>query len=121
MAILDTIGSGALVTNGQQTVTGYIVESQDSGDADIDMEDINKANGALSTRLVFNRDTKLNLNLIALNATDAATILGHFPIGNICTATGDPALTSYYVDSCTISKTKSATRVKVGLTDIGIT
>lgn len=116
MAILDSIGTapsnGASSQGG--TLTNYIVESSSSGSGEVDFEDVFNADGAIVSRLIFNRDPIINLVLIAKNAAAPST---DFPAGDICAVTG---LTSYYVESCDIATSKGATRVTVTLKNIGI-
>jgi hypothetical protein len=121
MAILDSIGT-SLVVGGQSvihgttvTLTSYIVESATDGGKEVDMEDINDADGALSTRLIFKRHAKVSLKLISKTG---ATPLVDFPQGDMSVHTG---LTEFYVDSLSIENSKSAQRVTLELTDIGIT
>ena len=113
MAILDTIG-GTVLTNEQSTITGYIVVDEDPGEADVDSEDVDSANGARFARHIFKRDDKLSLNLIPTTGTPTTD----FPIHDMCILTG---YTAYYVNSRSIVKSRGATRVKVDMTNIGIT
>ena len=108
-----TVIGGTIVVGGQSALTGYIVTTQTPGGADIDMEDVDDAAGARASRLIFKVDGKIQLSLIATTGTFA-----EFPEGAMCTMTG---LTDYFVDSCVITKTRSAQRAEVSMTDIGIT
>jgi len=121
MAILAQHGTSLLV--GEQnkihgssvTFTNYIVESATDGTREIDSEDIMNEDGLWVTRLVFRREKTVQLNLIA---KAAATPLTDFPAGAMCTVTG---LTTYFVDSCEVAKSKSAQRVSVKLIQLGCT
>jgi predicted dinucleotide-utilizing enzyme len=107
---------GTTLDIGSGTITGsYIVESVDEKDFDVDFEDIMDEDGARVTRLIFNRDEKITLNLICI---DAAAPQTDFVVGTIATHTD---FTTYYVDSATMTKSKSARRVTVNMTNIGIT
>jgi len=108
-----TVIGGTLVVGGQTSVSGYIVSQETHGGADIDMEDIDAAAGTRASRLIFKIDGKKTLSLIATTGT-----FSEFPEGGMCTATG---LTAYFVDACPITKTRSAQRAEVSLTNIGIT
>ncbi len=113
MAVLDQIGT-TLETAAQATLAGYIVAGQDTIDKNVDMEDIDDESGALKTRILYKRQPKVVLDLIVV--TGAYTT--DFPVGAIAGATG---WTTYFVESAVASKSRSATRVKVTLVDLGIT
>lgn len=123
MAIEDIIGA-AVVTGGQAaaglgTFTNWLVERCVTGDVEVDSEDIMNEDGLLYSRLIYNKFEKIQLSLISKGAGGtAAQALTDFPAGNICTLTG---LTTYYVDSCSITSSKSAVRVEVTLKNLGIT
>jgi len=112
MAVPDFFGE-ELNTNEQVAVAGYIVESDEVGDAEVDSEDVMGENGVRVNRLIYKRLAKRNLSLIVTTGTPKT----QFVVGTIATILG----TTWYVDSCTISETKSATRVQVTVTNIGIT
>lgn len=103
-----------LIIGGQRTLTNYIVESDEVGGNDIDMEDVLDAAGARATRIIFKIDEKAKLSLICKTGATPAT---DFPEGGMCTVTG---LTAWYVDSAPIVKTKSAQKVNVTLTNIHV-
>jgi hypothetical protein len=105
------VGSN-LAIGGQAVLTGYIVEQDNRGGRDIDFEDVMAADGSFHTRIVFEkRMDKVNLTLLVTTGnTDT-----DFPEGALCAVTG---LTSYFVDSCVVSNTKSARRAEVQLTKI---
>jgi hypothetical protein len=104
--------TSTLSIGGQASLTGYIVEADNRGGRDIDFEDIMDATGAFHTRIVFEkRMERINLSLLVTTGT----VTTDFPEGALCTLTG---LTTYFVDSATVSNTKSAKRVDVQLTKI---
>ena len=114
MAVLDQIGT--TLATGAETISGsYIVTSRDVNDKDIDMEDIDDENGARKTRLIKKRDEKVTLDLILLEGADPAS---DFPVGEIATHAD---FTDFYVDSAPLTKAATAHRVRVTLTNIGIT
>lgn len=101
---------------GAGTITGsYIVESRDEIDFDVDSEDIQDEDGVRNTRIIYQRDSKVVLNLICI---DGALPENDFIKGQIA-AHAD--FTSFYVDEATATRSKSARRVTVTLTNIGIT
>lgn len=104
-----------LTLTGQSAITNYIVETDELGNADVNMEDVIDAAGQRVTRIIYYKDTKLKLNLICKANAAPAT---DFPEGAMCTVTG---FTSYFVDSAPISRSKGAQKVTVSLTNIGIT
>lgn len=107
---------GLTLAIGAGTIVGsYIVESRDDGDRDIDMEDIFDENGTRVTRIVFNKDDKITLNLIGLEGVQPEV---DFLKGEIAAAGG---FTDLYVDDVRITRSKSAKRVTVTLVNIGIT
>lgn len=100
------------------TLTGYTVNQRVEGNADIDFEDIMDEDGARKTRIVYQVDKKLNLDLLLVAGSPSAVPTDDFPEGGMCTVSG---LTAYFVDSCPITYTKGATRVQPSMTNIGIT
>ena len=104
----------ALDAGSGTTIGNYIVESITTGDKDVHSEDIRDEDGVLATRIVKQTMNKISLSLIAKSGATPAT---DFPVGAMAVATG---YTSYYVDSCSISKSENAARVSVSLTNIGI-
>jgi len=112
---MATTQFGTTLTIGAGTFGSYIVDTRDNSDFDVDREDIfDGSDGSRATRLVFNRDEKITLNLIAKSAAVPAT---DFPKGLKCTVTG---FTNYIVEDCRVGLSKSATRVQVTLVNIGI-
>ena len=101
-----------LVTGGQTAVAGYINTSEGTGGANIDSEDYADADGARVTRLIYQVDATLTLNLIATTGD-----FTEFPEGAMCTATG---LTNYFVDSVVKTEVKGATTAVISMTNIGI-
>ncbi len=99
----------------QTTIDTYIVESYDSGDADVKFVDVFDEDGARVTRIVMQTDAKLTLNLVCKTGAAPET---DWPVGAMAVAT---AFTSFYVDSAVISHIEAAERVTVSLTNIGIT
>lgn len=101
---------------GAGTITGsYIVDSRDEGDKDIDLEDIMDEDGLLNTRIIFNSFDKFSFSLIVISG---GLPLVDFIMGEI---SAHPDFTTLYVESATVSSTKSAQRVAVTLSDLGIT
>ena len=79
------------------------------------MEDVRDGDtGQRVTRIVYQIDGKLDLQLISLTGAAPAT---DFPKGAMCTVTG---LTTYFVDDCKIRRSRGPQRVDVSLTAIGI-
>lgn len=106
---------GTTVAIAASTVTGYIVQDYSTGGSDVDFEDVYDEDGARVTRIVFQIDGKLNLDLITTTGTPETD----FPEGGMCTV-ATPDLGSFFVDSCVVSETKGAERVQVSMTNIGI-
>lgn len=101
---------------------GYYVQSDETGGADIDQEDFENGNtGARITRLIYKVDNKLSFEALAAGTHTESTIRTDFPEGAMCTLSTPVDLTAYFVDSCTISGSKSAWRLNIAMTDIGIT
>jgi hypothetical protein len=121
MAITDQIGTdlavGATTTLTLPNATNYTVVSCSEGDKQIDFEDVVDADGKLMTRLVFNRFAKLTLELICKSAAAPAT---DFVTGSV-TSLGTTPNDKWYIDSAVITKTKSATKVTVTATLLGLT
>lgn len=117
MAIFDSLGTapqnGASAQGG--TLTNYIVVSSTSGGKEVRFKDVFDENGALVSRLIFQRLPIINMVLIAKSAATPAT---DFPMGDICAVTG---LTTYYVENCEIATDEGETRVTVQLKALGIT
>ena len=105
---------GTLIIGGQQTLTNYIVEQDTLNDANVVQEDVEDADGKLVTRIIFRNEAKIKLSLICKTG---ATPTSDFPIGGMCTVTG---LTAYFVDSAPVVKTKSAQKVDLEMTNLGI-
>lgn len=91
--------------------SNYIVESATEGDKELVTEDVEDANGALSTRIIYRSHAKIDLTLICL--ANASPTTDFVPGTNITN-------TNLYVNSATVTKTKSPHRVTVSITDIGI-
>ena len=101
------------------SASGYYVQSEDSGGADIDMEDFESGvDGSRISRFVYKIDDKLSMEFLAAGTATQTSIRTHFPEGGMATLAG---FTDYFVDSCTISKSRAAWRISTSLTDIGIT
>jgi len=114
MAIVNQIGETLAV--GAETITGsYIVESQEVYGYDVDSEDINDEDGALSARLIYKRHPKTRLSLICI---EGAAPNVDFPEGQIAVHADFP---DHYVDSAKVTKSKSAQRAEIELTNIGVT
>jgi hypothetical protein len=115
MAILAQIGT-TLIVGGQSAITNYIVESETTGSKEVAMEDIDTADGALSTRLIFKRLPTVDLSLISKASAAPAT---DFPQGDKA-GTNAGTYSGWYVDSLSVVKTKSAEKSSVKLTSLGI-
>jgi hypothetical protein len=102
-----------LQLGGQTSITGYIVVSEVADKEIYNPEDIDDATGTLTTKIVYGTHPTLKLELICLSGNSGA----EFPQGAMCTATG---LTAYWVRSCTVTETKSATRISVDMINQGI-
>jgi hypothetical protein len=120
MAITDQIGTdlsvGATCTLTIPNATKYIVVSCTEGGKQVDLEDIVDPDGKLITRLVFNRFAKITIELICKSTAEPAT---DFVEGSV-TSFGVAPNDKWYIDSAPIVKTKSATKVTVGMTNIGL-
>jgi hypothetical protein len=101
-----------LIIGGQRTLTNYIVSEETANDANVVMEDVEDADGAFATRIIFRNEGKIKVSLICRTGATPAT---EFPVGAMCTVTG---LTGYFVDSAPIVKSKSAQKVTVEMTKI---
>jgi len=106
---------GTTLEIGVNTIENYVVQSINDGGSDIDSEDIMDENGGRTTRIIFQVDDKVSLDMVA---KDGATPETDFPEGAMCTVTG---YTSFFVDSLTVESTKGAKRVRVDMTNIGLT
>lgn len=101
------------------SASGYYVQSETSGGADIDMEDFeNGVDGSRVSRFIYKIDDKLSMEFLAAGTATQSSIRAHFPEGGMATLSG---FTDFFVDSCSIAKSRAAWRVSVSLTDIGIT
>ena len=106
---------GTTLSIGAGTITGsYIVESRVDGEKEVVYEDIDDENGELETRIVFKKLPQVTLNLICISGAAPAT---DFAQGAKATHTD---FTAYFVDTASITRTKSAQRVTVKMTNIGI-
>ena len=106
---------GTSLDIGAGTITGsYIVESAQENGKDIDFEDIMDQDGARYTRIVYNADALLTLNLVCLASAEPET---DFIEGAIAAHTD---FTSFWVESAKVDVSKSAKRVTVELKNIGI-
>lgn len=116
MAAIEVLGTGVIqganVTSVTPTITNYILESATEGGKNVDFEDVFNSDGKRVTRIVFNRENKLTLTLICKTG---ATPLVDFPEGDMSTISG---LTTFYVDSCSLSRVKGANKVTVTLSEI---
>jgi hypothetical protein len=121
MSLVDSMGTTLLVQNqavmhgSTITFSSYLVATSTDGGKNVDFDDIDDANGATAARLIFKRQKKFSFELIC--RADAAPTTD-FPEGDMCALSG---LTACYVDSAKVSKSKSAAKVAVELTDLGIT
>jgi len=101
-----------LIIGGQRTLTNYIVETDETNDANVVSEDVEDADGKLATRIIFRNEDIVKLSLICKSGASPAT---DFPKGAMCTITG---LTTYFVDSAPVVKAKGAQKVSVEMTKI---
>lgn len=114
---LDYIGT-QLKTGASETVgtwTNYILQSVTANGKNVEIEDVDDADGALATRIIFKRHPKIVVEAVCKNAADPST---DFPEGDMCALTG---LTAYYVESAPVTKVKGAWKVTATLVLIGIT
>jgi len=108
---MTTLLGATVVYGGQTTITGYINASQEGpGSANISSEDVENADGKVVSRLIFQVQPKLSLDLICTTGT-----LTEFVEGAMCTATG---YTAYYVESCAVTLVKGAKHAKIAMTSI---
>lgn len=108
---MTTMLGATVIYGGQATITGYINATQDGpGSANISSEDVENADGKVVTRLVFQVQPKLSLDLIATTGT-----FTEFVEGAMCGATG---YTNYFVDACAITLVKGAKHGKIAMTAI---
>lgn len=123
MAALEELGTGLLHGNSIQSesvstnLDHYIIESATENGKTVDFEDTMDNNGARVSRLIFNRQKQIVMNLIAKSAGPKtyATIIADFPEGDMCAVT---TLTDYFVTSAKVSKTKGAWKIAVTLDKI---
>ena len=115
MALLESIGASFSV-GGQSTITNYLVESDTAGEKEVAMEDIDNPDGSLAGRLIFKRLLQRSLSLIALSAAAPTT---DFPKGTKAPSTAG-TYSGWYVDDASVTLTKSAARVSVKVTSLGI-
>jgi hypothetical protein len=101
-----------LIIGGQRALTNYIVSEDTLNDANVVSEDVEDADGALSTRIIFRNEAKIKCALICKTG---ATPTSDFPVGAMCTITG---LTAYFVDSAPVVKSKTAQKVTLEMTKI---
>jgi len=101
------------------SASGYYVQTETSGGADIDMEDFEDGtDGSRISRFIYKVDDKLSVEMLAAGTATQSSIRAHFPEGAMATLSG---FTDFFVDSCQINKSRGAWRINLGLTDIGIT
>lgn len=103
-----------LIIAGQRTLTNYIVSEDTLNDANVVKEEVEDPDGKLATVIVFRNEAKIKCSLICKTG---ATPASDFPIGAMCTITG---LTGYFIDSAPVVKTKSAQKVNLEMTLLGI-
>ena len=100
------------------SASGYIVQTDTPGGADVDMEDIETGvDGSRVARHVYKVDPKRSTEMITTNTENQ--IQTDFPEGGMCTLAAYG--TEYFCDSVSIAKARGAWRVTVSATDIGIT
>lgn len=98
-----------------QTFGDYIVESINDGSPDVKSEDIDDEDGHRVTRIILQIDDKVDLTLIAKSG---ATPLTDWPKGGYSVVAG---FTQFFVDDMQRSRSASAQRITVSLTNIGFT
>lgn len=110
-----TVIGGTLVIAGQTAIPGYITESdvQNSEAGEAKEQDVDKADGSLHAKIIFQKMPRRVLTLIATTGT-----FSEFPEKAMCTVT---ALSAFLVDSCVRTLTKGEQRAVVTLTNYGIT
>ena len=117
MALWDYIGTqlktGATEATG--TWTNYVLQSVTANGKNVEMEDVDNADGGLESRLIFKRHAKLVVEAVCKNAADPAA---DFPEGDMCALVG---LTTYFVESAPVTRVKGAHKVTATLVLIGIT
>jgi hypothetical protein len=89
--------------------SNYILETVVEGDKNLDTEDVFDENGALITRIIFNAHAKVDVTMLC--KANAAPTTDYVP--------GSHVANTWYVESCTVTKTKSPHRVQVSLVNIG--
>lgn len=100
---------GTALNIGVTAITGYCVEQSVEGQKEVDSEIIFDDAGAVKTILVYRKDPKQDLTLIALSGT---TAIADFPPGELA---AHASFTSFYVLDTQVTNTKSAQRVTVSL------
>lgn len=111
---------GTNITKGAPdlSASGYIVQIDTPGGADIDMDDYETGvDGSRIARHVYKVDAKRTTEMISTN--NETQIDTDFPEGGMCTLAAYG--TAFFVDSVTKAKTKGAWRITVSATNIGIT
>ena len=120
MAQLDELGTSLIV--GQQKIihgstvsfSSYIVKSSKDGTKTLSSEDVEDEDGKLTTREIYDRHNTASLTLICKTG---ALPLTDFPDKAMCIHSG---LTQYFVNSASVSKSRSPNEVSVELENLGI-
>ena len=114
---------GTTLVIGATALTGYVIESADTGDFEVAQEDvIEGVNGTIATRVIWARYPTLNLSLISVG-TVSTQAAADFPKGLKCALTFSYAgltLSSCICDDVKISNAKGGQKVTVTLKNIGV-
>lgn len=113
MAIVAELGTnlntGAIITElTLPNAANYIVQSVTENGREVDFEDVFDSDGARVTRLIFNRNPSVTVNVVCKNGAAPAT---DFPVGTMIA-------TDWFVESASVEKTKGAHTVSLTLNKI---
>ena len=109
------LGNQKVIHGATITFSSYIVINSNDGKIRVAESEHEDEDGKLVAKVVYQRLPQVDLTLKSLAG---AVPLSDFPQGSFCALTG---LTTYWVDSCSVSKSKDPEQVSVSLTKIGIT
>lgn len=114
---------GTTLVIGATALTGYVIQSADTGDFEIAQEDvIEHVNGTIATRIIWARYPILNMELISVG-TVSTQAAADFPKGLKCALTFSYAgltLSSCICEDVKITSTRGAQKVTVTLKNIGV-
>jgi len=113
MALVAELGTnlntGAVVTElTLPNAANYIVQSVSENNREVDFEDVFDADGARVTRMIFNRNPSVTVNVVC---KDGAAPETDFPPGTM-------VATDWFVESASIEKSKGAHTVAITLNKI---